>query len=107
MKRSDNVLMTINLGGELIELDVKFDEQNEVRDAEREVKLFIDRMKKQMHENSDRKLLAMAAFQFAKWYLQLIKIQNDAIEIADLKCHEIEDITAPEDNAFQDEISLS
>lgn len=92
MKGSDKIVMTINIGGELIDLDTKFDEQNEVRDAEREVKLYIEKMRKQWHVSSDRKLLAMAAYQFAKWYHQLLKIQQEAIEMANLKCQEIKNL---------------
>ena len=102
MKGSDNVLMTVNIGGELIDLNVKFDDQNGVRDAEREVKLYRDRIRKQSQEYSDRKLLAMAAFQFAKWYHQLLAIQDEAMEIASLKCKEIDQREQEENEAFSD-----
>ncbi|MCH5235706.1 MAG: cell division protein ZapA [Muribaculaceae bacterium] len=92
MKGSDKVEMTLNIGGELIKLDVKFDEQNEVREAEREIKIFIDRLRRTLSDASDRKLIAMAAFQFASWYNKLIKIQQDAIEMANLKSKQIEDL---------------
>lgn len=81
MKDEDLIAMTINIGGELIRLQVKFDEQNRVRDAEREVKLFIDRLKKNWNEFSDRKLLAMAAYQFASWYMQLLGQNQNAIDL--------------------------
>lgn len=91
MKGSDKVAMTLNIGGELIKLDVKFDDQNIVRDAEREVKLYMEKLRKAWPDNSDKNILAMAAFQFANWYLRLLKIQEEAIDITRLKCSKIEE----------------
>lgn len=82
--------MTLNIAGEIIKLKVDFDEQNDVRDAERAVKLYLDRLKKAMPEQSDRNLLAMAAFQFADWFNRLNKIQDLAIETALLKSSQID-----------------
>lgn len=91
MKGSDNVGMTINIGGEPIKLEVRFDDQMEVREAEREVKLYIEKLRKTWSDASDRKLLAMAAFQFATWYQKLLKIQQAAIDMANLKTKQIEE----------------
>lgn len=90
MKGSDKVAMTINIGGELINLDVKFDDQNSVRDAERDVKLYIEKMKKAWPDNSDRNIIAMAAFQFAQWYHQLMKTQADANDLVSNKINQID-----------------
>ncbi|MCH5227411.1 MAG: cell division protein ZapA [Muribaculaceae bacterium] len=92
MKGSDKIEMTINIGGELIKLDVDFDDQIGVREAESEIKLFIDRMKKKWPQNSDKKLLAMAAFQFARWYQQLINFQMQAIDITNENIRKIDNI---------------
>lgn len=92
MKGSDKIEMTINIGGELIKLNVKFDDQNSVRDAEREVKLFLEKMKKAWPQNSDRNLLAMAAYQFALWCQNLRDIQEDALEIANHKINQINQV---------------
>ena len=91
MKGSDLVEMSINIAGEIITLKVKFDDQLSVRDAEREVKLYIDKMRKSNEEATDRELLAMTAYHFANWYLQLNKIQQDAIELTNLKCRQIDE----------------
>ncbi|MCH5240821.1 MAG: cell division protein ZapA [Muribaculaceae bacterium] len=91
MKGADNVRMNINIGGELLQLDVKFDDQTEVRNAEREIKLYIERLRNTWNDASDRKLLAMAAFQFASWYIKLSNIQKNAIEMINLKSKQIED----------------
>ena len=98
MKGSDFVAITINIGGELLKLDVKFDDQNLVRDTERDIKAFIERKRKADPDMSDRQILAMAAYQFASWYHQLLKIQNDAIEIANLNCQHIDEIISPEED---------
>lgn len=83
MKGSDFVEMTINIGGELIKLNVNFDEQIGVRDAEQEVKNYIERLKKAWPQNSEKNILAMAAYQFARWYQMLLKLQQDALDITD------------------------
>ena len=99
MKGSDFVEMTINIGGEPIKLNVKFDEQLEVRDAEREVKLYIEKKRKSWQEASDRELLAMAAFQFALWNQKLNKVQYDALELIRQKCSLIDNQESKEDNS--------
>ena len=90
MKGSDIIKMTINIGGELIKLDVNFDDQNAVRDTEREIKRYIDHLKKAWPEHSDRNILAMALYQFARWANQLKEIQEDANQLAFNKIKEID-----------------
>lgn len=102
MKGSDFVKMTINIGGELIKLDVPFNQQLEVRDTEREVKNYIDRLKKTWPDNSDRNILAMAAFQFAKWAYQMVKKQEQASEIITLKKLEIDRLIHPDKSVDTD-----
>lgn len=94
MKGSDLVKMNINIGGEILRLDVDFNHQNEVRDAEREVRSYMDKLKKSWPDASDRTLLAMAAYQFAEWYLKLNKIQTEAIDSLKEKCRHIEEISS-------------
>lgn len=90
MKNKDVIDMNLNIGGELIKLKVKFDEQNDVRDAENTVRNFFDRMKKAMPDKSDRNILAMAAYQFALWFNRLNKIQERAVETIDLKTSQLD-----------------
>lgn len=93
MRGSDKIEMTIDISGELIKIgDVEFDGQNEVREAERSVKSYIEQLKKKWPDNSDRNILAMTAYQFAKWYHQLLKIQEDAMKISNSKIKQIEDL---------------
>lgn len=89
-KGADNIEMTINIGGELIKLNVPFDDQLSVRDAERDVKIFCERLKKMWPDRSNVNILAMAAYQFARWYRQLLEIQEQALDMTRLKCQEIE-----------------
>ena len=91
MKGSDKVEMTINIVGELIKLNVDFDEQNYVRDAEKAIKIYFDRLRKAWPQNSDKNILAMVAYQFAKSYHQLQKHQEEAIEIINRKINQIDE----------------
>lgn len=94
MKGSDdNIEMTLNIGGEYIKIKAAFDDQLRVRDAEREVKLYCEKLKNNWPNLSDRNILAMAAFQFARWYRQLLEVQQDAIDIATQKCKDIDQAT--------------
>ena len=90
MKGSDFIGMTLNIAGELIKIDVAFDEQNTVRDAELAVKTYIERLKNKWPEYSDRKIIAMAAYQFALSYHQSLKLNQDAEDLAKNLCREID-----------------
>ena len=92
MKGSDIVEMIINIGGEPLKIDVPFNEQNIVRDAERDVKHFIDRLKKTWPDTSDKNIFAMAIFQYAKWCHQLVKIQEEAESLLNDCSHNIDNI---------------
>ena len=98
MKGSDKVEMTINIVGELIKLNVDFDEQNSVRDAEAAVRIYFDKLKKSWPDNSDKNILAMVAYQFAKSYHQIVKQQEIALEIINNKCAMISDLPNEEDS---------
>ena len=96
MKGSDKVEMTINIVGELIKLNVDFDEQYSVRDAENAVKIYFDRLKKSWPNNSDKNLLAMVAYQFAKSYHQIIRQQEKAIDLINDINKQIDEISLEE-----------
>lgn len=82
MKGSDKVEMTINIGGEFLKLSADYDQQNLVREAEFAVKKYYNQLRREWPDSSDRQILAMAAYQFSFWYKELLKIHNDAVEIA-------------------------
>ena len=90
MKGSDSVEMTINIAGEILTLKVKFDDQLSVRETEQEVKLYIEKMRKINDEATDRELLAMAAYRYANLYLQLHKIQQEAIDLVTSECLQLD-----------------
>ena len=92
MKGSDKVDMTINISGELIKINVPFDEQNDVRDTERDLKHYIEKLRNAWPDNSDKNILAMAAYQYAKWCRNLVKIQEETIELISDKCQSIDKI---------------
>ena len=82
MKGSDKVEMTINIGGEFLKLSADYDQQILVREAEFAVKKYYNQLRREWPDSSDRKILAMAAYQFSYWYKELLKIQVDAEEMA-------------------------
>ena len=96
MKGSDKVRMTINIVGELIKLNVDYDEQNSVRDAETAIKIYFDKLKKSWPNNSDKNILAMVAFEFAKSYHQSIKIKDQALDIINNNISRINELSNPE-----------
>lgn len=106
MKGSDNIGMTINIGGELIDLNVKFDDQDRVRDVEKDLNTFIAKLRKSLSEKdfTNSKIIAMAAYQYANWYHQLLMTQQEAKEMAEQKCQEIDDLLnnqlSPKDREF-------
>lgn len=103
MKGSDSVKMTLNIGGEFIELDVDFDDQINVRNTERALKNHIDHLRKQWPDKSDRNILAMAAYQFANWFRRLKNELDEAQELAQAESARI--INCLEDSLSQDEDS--
>lgn len=96
MKGSDKVDITINIVGELIKLNVDFDQQNSVRDAERAINIYFEKLRKKWPDNSDKNLLAMVAYQFAKSYHQSIKEQQETIDIINNKIWQIDEVENPD-----------
>ena len=98
MKGSKEVDMTLNIGGEIIRLTADFDQQNIIREAEMAVKQYFNRLRKEWPDSSDRKILAMAAFEFSLWHKQLLKIQEEAIGMVDDAARQIREFASePED----------
>lgn len=82
MKGSDKLEMTINIAGEFIELQTDFAEQGDVREAEYAVKQYCTKLKRQWPDYSDRQIMAMALYHFARSYRDLLKIQEKALDLA-------------------------
>lgn len=72
MTESDRVKMTINIGGERLELeDVAFNDQNLVRDTEKDIKIFFDEYRRQRPTYTSSKILAMITYRYASRVRQL------------------------------------
>lgn len=84
MKDSDKIKMTVNIGGEMINLDVDFNLQDAVRNAETAVKQFFNDCKLKWPSYNDQKIMAMMAYQFSFWYQQLLEKHVKAVEIAEV-----------------------
>ena len=87
MNDSENVKMTINIGGEHIQLSVPFNRQDAVRDAEKASAQLFDNWRKKWPSRSDKEILAMVAYQFAYYYHEMLSRYEDASGIAE-KCND-------------------
>lgn len=74
------VKMTINIAGETIPLTVSFDQQDLVRETEKNVGELYDNWSKRFAGKSTQHLLAMIAYQYASYYLGIRRIQGEARE---------------------------
>ena len=77
--------MIINIGGERLKLDVPFDGQNEVRDAESKAAALFSDIRKLFPSRSDANVMAMVAFSLAEETLKLQKSEDEALLFAQ-KC---------------------
>ncbi|MCH5233386.1 MAG: cell division protein ZapA [Muribaculaceae bacterium] len=91
MKGSDKIEMTINIGGEILTLETQFENQDLVREAEFSVRQYYNNTRRKWPDSSDRKILAMAAYQFSYWRQELIKNQKMAMELINKELGLIDD----------------
>lgn len=82
MNGSDLVEMTLNIGGESFKLNADFKQQDVVREAEAAVRQYFNKLRRNWPDLSDRKILAMTAYQFAFWQIDAIKTQKIALGLA-------------------------
>ncbi|ROT03845.1 cell division protein ZapA [Muribaculaceae bacterium Isolate-037 (Harlan)] len=94
MNDSDNVKMTINIGGEHIRLTVAFNSQDIVRDAEKAATQLFDEWRRKWPSRSDKEVMAMVAYQFAYFYRKLLIMHADAADIAQTCNHRLSDLLA-------------
>lgn len=83
MNDSDKVKMTINIGGEHLQLSVAFNKQDAVRDAEKAAADLYNLWRSRWTTRSDKEILAMVAYQFASYYQELLQRLENAANIAD------------------------
>ena len=87
MTDADKIKMTINIGGELLQLTVPFKRQDTVRNAENAVRQLYENWRGEWPSRSQNELLAMVAFQFASLYQELIESHRQAFSLAE-KCEQ-------------------
>lgn len=83
MNDSDKIKMTINIAGETIPLTVPFGRQDMVRDTETCVAQLFDSWRLRFPKKSEKQLLAMIAYQFASFYLDMSNSMREATEAAE------------------------
>ena len=87
MNDSDNVKMTIKIGGEHLQLSVPFERQDTVREAEKSAAHLYDTWRRKWPSRSDKEILAMIAYQFASYYVELLARYETAVDAA-LQCNQ-------------------
>ncbi|MDE5975164.1 MAG: cell division protein ZapA [Muribaculaceae bacterium] len=92
MNDTDKVKMTINIGGEHMQLSVPFNRQDIVRDAEKAVSDLFDSWKLKWPKHSDSRILAMVAYQFASLYQDLLERHEKAAGAAEKALGALESI---------------
>lgn len=78
MNDSDSIKMEINIAGERIFLTVPVSMQKAVRSTERNVSDLYRQWRRDFPRKSDKELLAMMAYQYASYYDQLLKRQEES-----------------------------
>ena len=71
MNDSEKIKMYLNIGEQRIALTVPFDRQDFVRDVESDVDGLYRKWRLAFPAKSDREILAMVAYQYAKFYAEL------------------------------------
>lgn len=84
MNGSDEVKMTINIGGEHIGLTVAFNSQDLVRDAEKSAARLFEEWRSKWPSRSDKEVMAMVAYQFAYLYRKLLEVHYEAADMANI-----------------------
>lgn len=82
MKDTDNVKMELNIAGERISLTVPFSRQDSVRDTEKSIANLYDSWRKKFPMRTNTEVLAMVAYQYASYYLDLLRRQDEALVLA-------------------------
>lgn len=78
MNDSDSIKMEINIAGERIFLTVPVSMQKAVRSTEQHVSDLYRQWRRDFPRKSDKELLAMMAYQYASYYDELLRRQDDS-----------------------------
>lgn len=90
MDNTEYIQMTLNIGGCLIPLTVPFSQQDFVRDVETRVSTLYNSWRHKFTKRTDREILAMVAYQFANFYVELSQRVERANDIV-AECRQIVD----------------
>ena len=83
MKHEENIQITINIAGQRIPLTVGFDQQNLVRETEKNVGALYEKWRLKFPRKSMQELLAMIAYQYASFYLSLSRRMDESARDAE------------------------
>ena len=101
MTESDDVKMTIQIGGEHLKLTVPYKRQTLVREAEKAVQRYYNDWQQKFPASHPNEILAMVTYQFAYFYQELIGRQSQAAQTAGICNSLIEEILAEARAALQ------
>ena len=71
MDNTEKIQMTINIGGCQLPVTVPFSQQDSVREVEAQVAELYTTWRRQFKKRTDREILAMVAYQYANFYMEL------------------------------------
>lgn len=85
MKDQELINMEINIGGEPIKLSVPFQDQDLIRDVEKEINDLFATWRRNFPKRSEKGILAMMIYRYASYYKKLTINHQEAIDLAS-KC---------------------
>ena len=90
MESTEKIKMYLNIGGSQIAVTVPFSQQDTVRDVEKQVNDLYTSWRHQFSKKTDREIMAMVAYQFANFYMDLSQRVERANDIV-AECRQIVD----------------
>lgn len=83
---NEQIEMYLNIAGTQVPVKVPFDDQNRVRDVEKQVNELYSTWRRKFKKKSDREILAMVAYQYARYYSDLMERYETASRLTE-ECH--------------------
>ncbi|MBD5290103.1 MAG: cell division protein ZapA [Bacteroides sp.] len=103
MKERDKIEMEISIAGERIGLTVPFNSQDAVRETEQRVSELFRKWSAKYPDRRPKEILARVAFQFARYYGELLDETRQAIRVADDLDDRLSRLLADSDDIMTDE----
>lgn len=82
MDKTQNIIININIGDQIIKRKVPFDSQDFARDIEEEINSLYNKLQLKFSNKSSRELMAMIIYQYASNFRILAQRYNEASEVA-------------------------